>query len=206
MVRLSHALLGLTVSLILLSAASLAWSSPATGGDPPAASEYEVKAAFLFHFTQFTDWPAALFEKTGGRIVIGVLGADPFGSDLDRAVRGKTVQGRPLAVQRFPRAEDVGPCQVLFIGESDRKRLRVILDSLKGKPVLTVGESDQFLALGHEAAPDQFLAQGGIIAFLREDEHIRFSINLDAADRSALKFSAKLLKVARSVRDTGPRD
>ena len=194
MVRLSHALLGLTVSLILLSAASLAWSSPATGGDPPAASEYEVKAAFLFHFTQFTDWPAALFEKTGGRIVIGVLGADPFGSDLDRAVRGKTVQGRPLAVQRFPRAEDVGPCQVLFIGESDRKRLRVILDSLKGKPVLTVGESDQFLA------------QGGIIAFLREDEHIRFSINLDAADRSALKFSAKLLKVARSVRDTGPRD
>ena len=194
MVRLSHALFGLTVSLILLSAASLAWSSPATGGDPPAASEYEVKAAFLFHFTQFTDWPAALFEKTGGRIVIGVLGADPFGSDLDRAVRGKTVQGRPLAVQRFPRAEDVGPCQVLFIGESDRKRLRVILDSLKGKPVLTVGESDQFLA------------QGGIIAFLREDEHIRFSINLDAADRSALKFSAKLLKVARSVRDTGPRD
>jgi hypothetical protein len=194
MVRLSHRARSLAMSLILLWTAPVAWSSPPPGGDPPAASEYEVKAAFLFHFTQFTDWPAALFEKTGGRIVIGVLGVDPFGPDLDRAVLGKTVQGHPLVVQRFPRAEDVGPCQVLFVGGSDRKQLRVILGSLKGKPVLTVGESDQFLA------------QGGIIAFLREDEHIRFSINLDAADRSALKFSAKLLKVARSVRDSGPRN
>jgi hypothetical protein len=194
MVRLSNAARGLAMSLILLWTGSVSWSSPPPGGDPPAASEYEVKAAFLFHFTQFTDWPESSFEKTGGRLVIGVLGADPLGTDLDRAVRGKTVQGRPLVVQRFPRAEDVGPCHVLFIGESDRKRLRVILDSLKGKPVLTVGESDQFLA------------QGGIIAFLREEEHIRFSINLDAADRSALKLSAKLLKVARSVRDAGSRN
>ena len=160
-------------------------------GDAPAALEYEVKAAFLYHFAQFTDWPEAAFGETASTLVIGVLGDDPFGEALDLAVRGKTVQGRVLAIQRFAEAEDVGPCQILFVSSPGTRHLRPVLDALRGRQVLTVGETEHFLS------------DGGMVRFFEEDQRVRFEVNLDAAERSGLKISAKLLKVARVVRETG---
>src|ERR1700722_7874519 len=83
-----------------------------------APDEYQVEAVFLLHFTQFVEWPAQAAGDAHSPFVIGVLGRDPFGSALDEAIRGETVNGRPLVVKRFAAAADLGPCQILFIDRS----------------------------------------------------------------------------------------
>src|SRR5262245_22285190 len=107
---------------------------------PVPLPEYQVKAAFLFNFARFVEWPSDAFADARSPLVIGVLGPDPFGAELDEVVRGKTVHGRSIVVQRYARPSDVGPCHVLFVGRGEAGRLRRGLGALKDGRVLTVGE------------------------------------------------------------------
>lgn len=150
-------------------------------------SEYDVKAAFLYNFTKFVDWP----QQPGSRqepMCICIVGADPFGSSVDRIVEGKSVNGRPLVVRRLNRFEDAKACAIAFISTSEKARVRSILDTLKGSTVLTVGDTPQFAELG------------GVINFVLEDNLIHFEINVDAARVQGLTISSRLLGLARIVR------
>lgn len=151
-----------------------------------------MKAAFLYNFAKFVEWPAGTFATERAPIVIGVLGDDPLGAALEQAVQGKTVNGRALVVKRL-KTLPLPVCHILFITASERKRASQFIEGLLGQPVLTVGETEQFAQ------------SGGLVNFFIEDNKVRFEINVDNAERSRIKISAKLLSLARVVRDSKPR-
>jgi hypothetical protein len=180
--------IGLALALAILRVSTsigAAASAPEPARD--AALEYEVKAAFLYNFAKFVDWPEDAPGTDRPALVIGVLGVDPFGESLDAAVRGKTVNGRALSVRRFAEPSDLEPCQILFVSASQARRLPEILTRLAGTPVLTVGE------------PEKFNRNGGIVRLVTEDNKVRFEINVDAAEHAGLQISSKLLALARIV-------
>ena len=150
------------------------------------ANEYQVKAAFLYNFAKFIEWPTEAFSN--GHLVVGLIGDDPFGSALDQTINGKSINGRQLIIRRFKWGQNLRDCHILFIASSERKRLPQILESLRGARVLTVGELDKFCQ------------QGGLINFILEENKVRFEINLDVAEQAGLKISSKLLALARSVK------
>jgi uncharacterized protein DUF4154 len=177
-------------SVHLLAAALLAMLSP--GGLSAAAQsvpsrEYQVKAAFLFNFAQFVDWPSGAFPDESAPLAICVLGQDPFGSYLDDIVRGEQVNSRRLTVQRYRAPEDVRACQVLFVSRSESNKLDQVLASLKGVETLTVSDADDFAA------------RGGMIQLTTENGKIRLKINIEAAKASGLIISSKLLRSAEIV-------
>jgi hypothetical protein len=153
-----------------------------------AAGEYDVKAAFLYNFTRFVDWP----QPSGpGPFCIGIDGFDPFGDALEEAVKGRSANGRAIVIKRFkPGAEPAG-CEIIFVSGADPKRLAAILAHLKGIAVLTVGD-----------APG-FCANGGDIGFEVQDNKVKLQVNPDAAQRSRLQISSKLLNLATLVRTAG---
>ena len=157
--------------------------------NPP--SEYQLKAAFLYNFTRFVEWPTAAFPDPAGPFALCVLGADPFGSDLDQTIVGKTVNERPLVVRRLQNAQDLGRCHLLFISASEQGRLPQIFAMLRSRKVLTVSEVPGFTE------------SGGIINLLLEDQRILFEINLDAAEQAELEISSKLLRLAKGVKSKG---
>jgi hypothetical protein len=148
-------------------------------------SEYQVKAAFLLNFTKFVEWPAAAFTDARSPITICILGDDPFNGLLDRLVQGESVNGRKIGVQHIRRTPRPKSCQVLFIGGSEKSVASILEDA--GAGVLTVGEGRGFLE------------DGGIIAFVTAERHVRFDINQRGALKASLTLSARLLNVARSV-------
>jgi hypothetical protein len=152
-----------------------------------ALSEYQVKAAYLFNFLKFVEWPDDAFADSLAPIVIGVVGDDPFGSALPQVTIGKTVQGRDLVIRKYHSGEDVRGAHILFISPSEKKRLPMILSSLHGSSVLTVADTEGFLDAG------------GMIQFLNENDRVRFAINVDATSRAKLKMSSKLLSLAKVV-------
>ena len=153
---------------------------------PPAraeVSEYQLKAAFLANFPEFVTWPGSAFSGPGSPITIGILGDDPFGEALDRAVQGKTVGGRKIAIKRSRRIEDMKGCQVVFVSGSERGSI----GGLAGAGVLLIGETEGFVK------------QGGTIGFTTAGDKVRFEINTGAAQRSGLEISSRLLKLASRV-------
>jgi hypothetical protein len=148
------------------------------------ASEYQVKAAFLLNFMKFVGWPPSAFENPNSPFSICILGDDPFGSDIDQLVAGESISGRRVTIERLQRGPVPKSCQVLFISKSERDP--GILSGL-GPGVLTVSDRDRFLT------------EGGMIAFVIEDRHVRFDINQRAASRALLTMNARMLNVARSV-------
>jgi hypothetical protein len=178
------ALASLTVCVVTVVEAR---SSDAAGNE--AFDEYKVKAAFLFNFVRFVDWPAPAFDHPAAPIVLGIVGQDPFGDGIDRLVDGKTVNGRPLMVRRIRGAADVAGCHVLFVSGTDRVGATKVLTAVHRAPVLTIGEAEGFADAG------------GIINFTREGRYVRFEINVNAASRAGLTLSSKLLRLARIVRD-----
>ena len=171
----------------------LAAGGPARGEERGAGSlsDYQVKAAYLYYFTTFVDWPPEAFERPDSELVIGVLGEDPFGKILDDTVRGKSVNHRPLVVRRFASIKEARDSHILFISASERDRIPSILKALDGAAVLTVGDLDSFAA------------RGGQIAFHTIDRKVRFDINVAAVERSRVKISAQLMKLGRVVREAG---
>ena len=171
----------------MLWLASIVLLAPSMANAAAPAQEYEIKAVFLYNFAQFVQWPPDAFPDKSAPLVIGILGNDPFGSYMDDVVRGETVNGRPFMIRRFSHAEDVTGCHILFISRSESGQLDQILDSLKGKSVLTVGDMDNF---SH---------YGGMIRFVTENNKVRLRINVDAAKSAGLKISSKLLRPAQIV-------
>ncbi|HEY4365674.1 MAG TPA: YfiR family protein [Steroidobacteraceae bacterium] len=149
-----------------------------------ATPEYRVKAAFLFNFTQFVEWPP---QTDPTPFVIGILGEDPFSSILDETVRGEAVDGRHIVVQRYRSSEEVRTCDILFIGASESGRLDSILEQLRGRPILTVSDLQDF-------AP-----HGGAIQFLTVNNKLKLRINPEAAHTAHLTISSKLLRLADIV-------
>jgi hypothetical protein len=155
-----------------------------------APTEYQVKAAYLFNFLKFVEWPGDPVADTHGRWVIGIVGDNPFGDELAQIISGKTVQGHELQVRRFQPGEDLHACHVLFISASEKKRLPSLLATLSGSTVLTVADMDHFIEAG------------GMIQFVMEDKRVRFAIDVGASGRARLKVSSKLLSLARTVTET----
>jgi hypothetical protein len=181
------------VRTILLCFAIAMAGIGAASAAPNAASEYEVKAAFLYNFIKFVEWPPKAFPDRDSAIIIGVLGTDPFYDPvaginlLEQTVNGKIINNRKIVVERSDRLANLTHCQLLFIPRSERSRIKDILASLRGMNILTVSETEYFC---------QF---GGCINFVMQSEKVRFEINVGAAEKAELKISSKLLNVAKIV-------
>ncbi|HKC68067.1 MAG TPA: YfiR family protein [Bacteroidia bacterium] len=152
-----------------------------------ATREYQVKAAFVFNFTQFVEWSSQSFTTPQTSAVIGILGKDPFGNYLQETITGETINKHPLVIQHFNSVDDVNNCQVLFINISDKNQLRAILQKLKGKNILTISDVNGFAKMG------------GIVRLYTKDDKINIQINLEAAKEENLLISSKLLKLAEIV-------
>ena len=157
------------------------------GGAAAPVSEYQLKAVFLFHFAQFVEWPATAFSKPNAPFVIGVLGKDPFGADLDDVVRGETIDGHPLIVERYHDVRQIRDCQILFIPATELVDLDEILTALKGRSTLTVTDAN-------DKQP-----RGVMIGLITQDSRIRLRIDVEAAKASNLTISSKLLRPAEIV-------
>lgn len=154
----------------------------------PPLTEYQVEAAFLYHFAKYVTWPPRAFATPDAPILIGVLGDDPFGDELTQAVaREKPVQGRSFRVLRSRSAADLVQCHLLFISASEAGRFAQHFAALQRarSAALTVGESSEFLDAG------------GAIRFVVENKKVRFEINVRAAEAAGLVISSKLLSLAR---------
>jgi hypothetical protein len=150
-------------------------------------AEYRVKAAFLYKFASYVEWPAQVFDRPDSPVVFSVAGADALAEELSQIVVGRSIAGRPVVVRKLRRGEPVDGLHILFVGGTDGGRPAEILASAKGKPVLTVTESADTFALG------------SVINFVIVDDKVRFDVALRAAELGNLKVSARLLAVARKV-------
>ncbi|HKQ18184.1 MAG TPA: YfiR family protein [Candidatus Eisenbacteria bacterium] len=183
--------------LVLASVLTAIVLSPATAGSESARAgrthEYDLKAVFLFQFAHFVTWPARSFRDETTPITIGVLGEDPFGAALDEVVAGESVGTRRLDVRRYQLAEQVGACHILFISASEADHLPAVLAGLRGRNVLTVGDTKDFAT------------RGGIVGFGVDRNRVKLRVNLAAADSAQLTISSKLLRQAEVVRKGAKR-
>ena len=178
------------IACLILLCAGFWMATPGSMYSQQSPTEYQVKAAFLFNFLKFVEWPEDSSSDSNQRWVIGVVGENPFGDNLDQVILGKIVQGHELQVRTFQPTDDLRPCHILFISASEKKRLPSILTTLKGASVLTVADMQQFTE------------SGGMIQFVEEDGRVRFFINVGATSGARLKVSSKLLSLAQQVTGT----
>ena len=149
--------------------------------------EYKLKAAFVFHFAEMTDWPASAFGANQNEMTFCTVGNDPFAGELDSTLAGKSVGQRAVRIRHVKQATEARGCQVVFLGSGEMKRLPELLTQIGNSPVMTVGESDGFLQ------------QGGMFSFCLDGNKIRFEINVAPAERAGLKISSRLLMLAKDV-------
>ncbi len=157
------------------------------GSESQVISEYQLKAAFLYNFAKFVEWPEDSFSDSDNVLTIGLLGDDPFGEILDKTVRGKAISGRRFEIRRIRNRDEIGDCHMVFVSRSTETTLDVTLDHLKGLSILSVSDIDDFAR------------RGGMINFVSHDDHISFEINPKAARGAGLNISSKLLRVASVV-------
>ncbi len=157
------------------------------GACAAAPSEYDVKAVFLFNFSQFVSWPAAAFGASDAPMVIGVLGSDPFGRQLDAVVKGEHAGDHPLEVRRYNDVSQITDCHILFIDRSEAAQLGAIVQALRGRSILTVSDIEN-AALA-----------GVMIDLVMQNDRIRLRINVRAARAGGLTISSKLLRPAEIV-------
>ena len=170
----------LIITVFLVSASLLP-------GEGALQREYEIKAAYLYNFISYINWPEQALPPAGGTITIGVLGQNPFGAAL-APLGGKRIKGRILAVKECASPADAADCQIVFICPSEKLRVAEILQGLKDAKVLSVSEIDGFAE------------RGGMINFISEHNKVRFEINSEAARRTGLTISSDLLKLAHLVK------
>lgn len=172
----------------LLALGGCCAAGPARLHGADASRESDLKATLLYNFTQFVEWPREAFSAEDAPLVIGVLGRDPFGKVLDKLVEQESVAGHRIVVERFRDPAEAARCHLLFISSSERADASSILESLKGRPILTVAEFDDFLDWG-----------GVVQLHKAANKKIRLRVNLSAARSAELTLSAKLLRVAETV-------
>jgi hypothetical protein len=183
-------------SLVVVAAIACGALSPAaschaqTAADAAANPEYNVKAAFLYSFGRYVEWPADAFSDAGGAFVIGVLGSDPFGGALERIAATKKIQERTIVVRRLKSLDDYKPpCHILFVPRTvPPEQQTAAIQKVQGTPVLVVGESAGFARAG------------ATVNFYLDQETIRFEINVAAAKAQRLTINAKLLSLGTLVK------
>jgi hypothetical protein len=157
------------------------------GADAPAPKEHQVKAAFIYNFLKFVEWPAEKFADTNAPIIIGVAKAGPLSAALEATVKDRKINGRAIVV-RPAETSDAARLHLFCFTGMEEARLLEAMAAFTGKRVLTVGDTDKFAQ------------SGGMIIFMPETDKLRFEINVDAAEREGLKISAQLQKLAKSIR------
>jgi hypothetical protein len=180
----------------LLHALVCAWLlvggvAQARADGPPltAAAERSVKAAYIYRFLPYVEWPADAFERASSPIVIGVIGADDVAAELEALLPGRLAQGRPLQVRRLTPNGALAGVHVLYIGPAAGARTAATLTRAVGqRSVLTITDTEGGLELG------------GIVNFISTDGRVRFEVAVDNADKGSLKLSSRLLQVALRVR------
>lgn len=165
----------------------IARASSAAEGRNRVTREYDLKAAFLFNFAQFVEWPSEAFPDRDAPFTIGILGNDPFGRSIDEIVANETVRSRKIVVRRYRDIEGIGTCHILFIGPTEKADTDGLGAHLAGRRVLTVGEAD---------SPG---ARHAIIQFVTVEQRLRLRINIEAAKDARLEISSKLLRQAEIV-------
>jgi len=194
----------LAVSVLALLAAPIAAGATA---DPDPVREYQIKAAFLYNFIRFVDWPRNKITDANDTITIGIVGKDPFGKAFEPILK-KKIKGKQLTIEYFPQigkyteqynsgrqkqdyedkyGDSLKRCHLLFISPSEKKHVDRIIELVKDFPVLTVGETDGLLEAG------------AVIRFIKESKKVRFEINADAAELAKLKIRSQLLRLAKRV-------
>ena len=179
----------LTRRAFILSALLIAVTFGLDAAEPKVklTREYDLKAAFLFNFAQFVEWPAEAFVQADTPFVIGVLGQDPFGNSLDEIVADELIHNRKIVIRRYRDVSEITLCHILYISESETPRLDRIFEFLSGKSILTVGETDHFTR------------RNGMISFLVVQNKLRLRIHLEAATAAKLTISSKLLRQAETM-------
>jgi uncharacterized protein DUF4154 len=173
---------------LLLASVALSGSPLAQPGPPPSF-EHEVKASFVYTVAKFVDWPAESFPDPSSPLVFAILGEDPIEESLQHLVAGKSVGGHPVRVTHLADGDEPVGCHVLYVGRSEASRLEEVLARVRHATVLTVGEFDRFAQ------------RGGVLRLRLQDNMVRFEVNIDAAERSRLQISSKILKLGTIVRD-----
>ena len=189
---------------LLCVALSLVCAPAALHAEPDSIQEYQIKAAFLYNFLKFVDWPKETMPDGNEPITLGIIGKDPFGNAFE-PVKDKDVRDKKVVVKRFKSIADlkklgengkdeldrqieaVKKCHLLFVCSSEKEYLKDIVNAVKSRPVLTVGDTEEFLQ------------SGGIISFVMDDQKVRFEVNLTAAEHAKLKIRSQLLRLAKRV-------
>jgi hypothetical protein len=188
--QLRARLLMFAALLLIALADSSTWVVMAD--DTSETLEYRLKAAFLYKFAGYVEWPEAAFPRPDTPVTIGVLGADAVASELAPLVAGRTVNNRAIVVRRLKAGDPLIGVNVLLIGKSENARLPALLPQLQSHAVLTVTEVDGALS------------QGSVINFTLVDRRVRFEVSLGAAEKHNLKLSSRLLAVAQQVHSSTP--
>lgn len=172
-------------SLFIVPFLALALTLPAAA-EELSDQEYQIKAAFIYNFAQFVNWPSSA-ESATDPFVIGIVGSDPFGPEID-SLESETLNHRPILIRRFTDAKDVSPdCRIVFINVAESSRIRQTLDELSGRGLLTIGDTPRFAD------------QGGAITFVIRKNKVRFIINRRTAEREGLRMNSQLLSLAERV-------
>jgi hypothetical protein len=185
--RASRLARGALLAALVVSSAVLP-AATARAADEAAALEQRVKAAFLYQFASYIEWPPGTFAQRDTPVTIAVVGADPVAAELSQVVTGRTAGGRTVAVRRVKAGESLDGVQILFIGREESTRLAQLSQSAQPRSILTVTETEGALK------------QGSVINFVIADRRVRFEVALDTAEKSGLRLSSRLLAVAQDVR------
>ena len=176
----------LFIYLLMMLAGLLCSGQSRVRAESGQASEYQVKAAYLYHFAKYVEWPADTAGRPSAPLTIAVLGKSPIGGALG-AISGSTVKNRRVVIVFITRVEELQGCDILFVCASERTKLDRILASVASRPILTVSDIRGFAAAG------------GVIGFVSAHDRIRFEINHRASQRNGLVISSQLLKLATDV-------
>jgi len=172
---------------LLLSGLTLSSVSRAAAV-PPISRECEIKAAFIYNFTKFVEWPGGSLADPRAPFVIGVLGDSGCDAALEQLASDHQISGHPIEVRKVASAQEVKSLQILYVGRTQDPQFAALASTIPVSPVLTVGESATFVSAG------------GMVNFVQQDNKLRFEINVHSAAQAGLRVSAQLLKLAMSVR------
>jgi hypothetical protein len=177
--------------VVTLALCATVFNQPTSRIMAAGLSEYQLKAAFLSNFAKFVEWPVRTFPDGVAPVLVGIVGDDPFGQDIDDTFKGKLLQGHPMSVKRVGWRDDLTGFHILYVSASEKRRLDDILDRVKSSSALTVSDLEGFCD------------SGGVIAFVMDQDRIRFEVNVEIAQRQGLKVSSKLLSLATRVHTKG---
>ncbi len=149
--------------------------------------EYKIKATYLLNFIKYIEWPEQSHPISQGSFIIAILGDDRFG-EATNFFTDKTINGRSVVIRKFKNVDELENCHILFVSSSERKNEKRIIKLVRGKGILTIGESDTFIK------------RGGIIEFLLSRAKVNFRINLSIAKKEGFIFSSKLLRIAKEIK------